>query len=243
MSFPTTEWDVVDVLKTDDAERKDWALTQIVKVYGAPLLAFARAEFPGRPHQDYEDMLQDFLLKCWQKNALAAATPQKGRFRNLVVTVFKNHVFNDDRNGKAGIRFPAGGFVSTEALLETYGDVMEPRDFETPEAVFERVYQQRIFDAAVEEFRDRCEANDQIRRFRVFMARAVEPKRDGEPAPTHANLAHELGFPSANACVKVYRSALTEFRAILLDFLSRGCSSASESERECAILIASLVDD
>ena len=69
-------------------------------------------------------MLQGFLLKCWEKNALAAATPQRGRFRNLVVTVFKNHVFNGDRDGKAGIRFPAGGFVSTEALLEAYGDVM-----------------------------------------------------------------------------------------------------------------------
>jgi RNA polymerase sigma-70 factor (ECF subfamily) len=243
MSFPTTEWDVVDVLKADDAERKDWALSQIVKVYAAPLLAFARAEFPGRQQQDYEDMLQGFLLKCWEKNALAAASPQKGRFRNLVVTVFKNHVFNADRDGRAGIRFPAGGFVSTEALLETYGEFMEPLTSETPEAVFERVYQQRIFDAAVEEFRERCEANDQSRRFQLFRARAVVPKKEGTVPPTHAELAERFAFPSANASVKLFRSARSEFRGILLNLLARGCSSAQESERECEILLATLLPD
>lgn len=243
MSFPTTEWDVVDVLKADDAARKDWALSQIVKIYAAPLLAFARAEFPGRQQQDYEDMLQGFLLKCWEKNALAAASPQRGRFRNLVVTVFKNHVFNADRDGKAGVRFPAGGLVSTEALLEAYGEFMEPLASETPDAVFERVYQQRVFDAAVEEFRELCEANDQGRRFRVFLARTVTPKRHGEPAPTHAELAVQFGFPSANASVKVFRSALSEFRSILLNLLARGCSAPKEAEREYEVLLATLLHD
>jgi hypothetical protein len=243
MSFPTTEWDVVDVLKADDVERKEWALSQIVRIYAAPLLAFARAEFPGRQHQDYEDMLQGFLLKCWEKNALAAASPHKGKFRNLVVTVFKNYVFNSDRDGRAGIRFPAGGFVSTEALLETYGEFMEPLASETPEAVFERVYQHRVFDAAIEEFRERCEANDQARRFRLFMARAVAPRREGSAPPTHAELAGRFGFPSANASVKVFRSALSEFRSILLNLLARGCSSAKESDRECEILLTTLLAD
>lgn len=243
MGFPTTEWDVVDVLKADDTERKDWALSQIVKVYAVPLLAFARAEFPGRQHQDYEDMLQGFLLKCWEKNALAAASPQKGKFRNLVVTVFKNHVFNADRDGRAGIRFPAGGLVSTEVLLETYGEFMEPLASETPEDVFERVYQQRVFDNAVEEFHTRCEANDQIRRFQVFMARVVTPKTVGEAPPTHAELADRFGFPSANASVKVFRSALGEFKSILVNLLARGCNSTQESERECEVLLTTLLPD
>ncbi len=243
MSFPTTEWDVVDVLKVGDPARKDWALSQVVKIYAAPLLAFARAEFPGRQPQDYEDMLQGFFLKCWEKNTLATATPEKGRFRNLVITVFKNDARNAARDSHARLRFPVGGFVSTEALLEDYGDLIEPRHSETPEAVFERVYRQRIFDAAVEELGARCQASDQMRRFNVFLARVVTPRRDGEAVPPHSELAERFGFPSANACVKVYRSVVAEFRAILLDLLSRGCSAASECERDCELLMASILRD
>jgi RNA polymerase sigma factor (sigma-70 family) len=245
MAFPTTKWDVVDVLRTGDAALRQAALSDIVNIYAAPLLAFARAEFPGRQRQDYEDILQGFFLRCWEKNSLAVANPERGKFRSFLVTVFKNYVYNFDRDARAAIRWPAGGLVSADALFEEYGALMEPRGSDTPETIFERVYQHRVFRAALDEFRQRCEAGDQLRRYRLFLARAVTSRWNGQSAETltHAELAEQFGLSSANASVKIFRSARAEFRIILMDQLGRSGDSADEIERECELVLAMLLND
>src|SRR5580700_1458836 len=81
MPFPTTRWELVAELNSGVEDRKSAALTQIVNTYSAPLLALARMDFRGRQPQDYEEMLQEFFLKCWDKNPLGRADPAKGTFR------------------------------------------------------------------------------------------------------------------------------------------------------------------
>lgn len=246
MPFPKTQWDLVAELNSGDHTRRGTAFTQIVNTYSAPLLALARMDFRGRQPQDYEEMLQAFFLKAWEKNSLARAEQKKGTFRSWLITVFKNTVRNEDRHAtwvptpNSNLKaYPRGELVSTAALLETFGPLMEPRAADTPETLFERVYQYRILTAALEDFRELCEANDRIRRYQVFVARYIDPMEYGKTRqfPSLSSLARDFEFPSEEACADVLRSAMKAFRSIAMDKLSRDCTSTDQTERECDLLV------
>jgi len=251
MPFPPTQWDLVTELNSGVEGRRSAALTQIVSMYSAPLLALARMDFRDCQPQDYEEMLQIFLLKCWEKNSLGRADRDKGTFRSWLITVFKNAVYNEMRNGTWGPTsrtnlkaYPKGGLISTSVLLETYGPLMEPQAEDTAETLFERVYQYRICTAALEEFREVCEANDVVSKYQVFVARYVDPMKDHtghKPLPDLANFAREFGYPSGEACGRVLRAALTEFRSIAAKILARDCSSMQQAERECDLLVGTFL--
>jgi DNA-directed RNA polymerase specialized sigma24 family protein len=251
MPFPTTRWELVPELNSGDDDRRGAALTQIVNMYSAPLLALARMDFRGRQPQDYEEMLQTFFLKSWEKNPLGRADRDKGTFRSWLITVFKNTVINEGRHATWGPTpqtnqkaFPKGGLISTSVLLDTYGPLMEPQATDTPETLFERVYQYRILTAALEEFREVCEANDVVPRYQVFVARYLDPmeSRNGHKAlPELEDLAREFGYASEEACGRVLRSALTEFRKIATEMLARDCESMAQAERECDLLVATFL--
>jgi hypothetical protein len=251
MPFPKTRWELVAELNSGVEDRRNAALTQIVSMYSAPLLALARMKFWGRQPQDYEEMLQAFFLRCWEKNSLGGADRDKGTFRSWLITVFKNSVLNGDRDGTWGFTsntnqkaYPKAGLISTNALLETYGPLMEPQAKDTPETLFERVYQHRICTAALKEFREVCEANDVVPKYQVFVARYVDPieSRNGQKGlPDLADLAHEFGYASGEVCGRVLRSALKEFRTIATEMLARDCSSMEPAARECDLLVATFL--
>jgi DNA-directed RNA polymerase specialized sigma24 family protein len=206
-------------------------------------------DFRGRQPQDYEEMLQEFFEKCWEKNSLGRADPAKGTFRSWVITVFKNTVRNEDRKGTWGPTpntnqkdYPKGGLVSTNALLETYGPLMEPRADDTPETLFERVYFYRVRTDALEDFREMCEVNDQVRRYQVFTARYIEPfDNTMKQVPDVGQLSREFAFPSEEACRRVLASALRDFRSIVIEKLALDCSSTEQAECECDVVVKSFL--
>jgi RNA polymerase sigma factor (sigma-70 family) len=240
-SFPPTKWQIVEALDSGDENRRREALSRLIDMYAAPLLGFVRAEYRGWPLQDYEDLLQGFYLKCWEKNSLASAKEDKGRFRNFLIASLRNFALNWIRDQKARKRLPAGGLVSAEALVEEYGSVMEPRGGESSESVVERVYQHRVFRAALKEFRERCEADERMRRYDVFAARYVEPLSSECGPPENAELTRRFDFPSEGACLRVLRSAFAEFRSIVTRSLEADCGEGALAERDWALLSAQLL--
>ena len=251
MPFPKTRWELVRELNSGVEDRRAAALTQIVNMYSAPLLALARMDFRQLQREDYEEMLQTFFMKCWEKNSLGLADPQKGTFRSWLITVFKNAVYNEQRKATWGPTsktnqkaYPKAGLISISALLETYGPLMEPQAEDTHQTLFERIYQFRIRTSAMDELREICEANDVETKYQLFVARYIAPMEGDnghKVLPDITELTRQFGYASAESCNRVLRSALKEFRKIATEMLARDASSKELAERECDLLVATFL--
>lgn len=236
MRFPTTQWNLLGALGAGVDDRRQ-ALGEIILLYAAPLFAFARRQTHGtRTPEDCEDLVNGFFLKCVEGDVLERADQAKGKFRNFLAKSFKNFILNVNRAEHTQRGSPAGGFVSLQALTDDHGPGLEPRTNETPEEAFDRVLRSSLFERSLREFRDRCAAAGQQRKFQLFMLREVNPRRAGAPAPSYASLAKQLKLPSENAVNKIVLAAREEFRALILAEVSRDCASPKEAQVECELV-------
>ncbi len=91
--FATTQWSIVlqAAQPGDSAARA--ALELLCRRYWFPLYAFARRRMATVP--EAQDLTQEFFLRLLEKNSLAAATPERGRFRSFLLTSLKNFLANE----------------------------------------------------------------------------------------------------------------------------------------------------
>ena len=91
--FTTTHWSVVlRAGQTATASDRE-ALGALCRAYWRPLYAFARRL--GQTPADAEDLTQGFFARLIEKNDLADACREKGRFRTFLLTAFKRFLANE----------------------------------------------------------------------------------------------------------------------------------------------------
>src|SRR6185295_11703533 len=91
--FATTQWSVVlRAAQPDDSAARS-ALELLCRRYWFPLYAFARRRV-SEVHEA-QDLTQEFFLRLLQKNSLASASPERGRFRSFLLVSLKNFLANE----------------------------------------------------------------------------------------------------------------------------------------------------
>ncbi len=239
MAFPMTNWDILQLLRTGDAEQRSGMLGEILTIYGPPLFALARHESQGAlSWQDCEDLVGDFFLKCVQGDVIERADPAKGRFRNFLARSFKNFMLNWIRDKTARVRTPSGGMVSLHELVDKHGRALEPRAGESGEEILDRVFRLALFENALTAFEKACRSAGQEKKYRLYVRREITPEREGTPAPSYSALADEFGLPSEDAVGRVVRAARDEFRSLLLALIRQDSVSSSEAQIEVKLVLA-----
>src|SRR5215472_7843414 len=105
--FVTTHWSVVIRSASDKAGAYE-ALGQLCQTYWYPLYSFIRRQ--GKSPHDAEDLTQEFFARLLEKNYLAAAREEKGKFRTFLLTALKRFLANEWDRQHAQKR---GGFQPT----------------------------------------------------------------------------------------------------------------------------------
>ena len=77
--FATTHWSVVLTAGGDESVPAQAALETLCRAYWYPLYAYARRRL-GDTHQA-QDFTQDFFARLLEKNILAIAQPERGRWQ------------------------------------------------------------------------------------------------------------------------------------------------------------------
>jgi RNA polymerase sigma-70 factor (ECF subfamily) len=91
--FATTQWSLV--LRAGDRANADanTALTWLCERYWFPLYAYVRRK--GRDVHEAQDLTQEFFTRLLEKNALAVAAPERGKFRGFLLASMKNFLANE----------------------------------------------------------------------------------------------------------------------------------------------------
>jgi RNA polymerase sigma-70 factor (ECF subfamily) len=146
-SFQTTQWSLV--LRAGKREEGDAnaALSTLCERYWFPLYVYLRRRTTDV--HEAQDLTQEFFAWLLDKNPLARASPERGRFRGFLLTAVKNFLANQRDRARAQKR---GGGVHALRLDLEAGESrrrLEPVDEDTPEREFERQWALTLLDVVM----------------------------------------------------------------------------------------------
>jgi len=154
--FPTTHWSVVLAAGDTDSPQANAALAALCRTYWYPLYAFVRRK--GKTPPDAEDLTQAFFARLLEKNYVAQADRERGRFRTFLLAALTH--FLADEWDKARRLKRGGGreVISFDAASAEERYRLEPIDQLDAAKLYERRWVTTLFDKVLErleqEFRD-----------------------------------------------------------------------------------------
>jgi RNA polymerase sigma-70 factor (ECF subfamily) len=154
--FATTHWSVVLAAREPDAPQAAAALAELCGTYWYPLYAFVRRK--GNSPHDAQDLTQAFFARLLERNYVAQADRDRGRFRTYLLAALTH--FLADEWDKAR-RLKRGGrreIISFDAASAEERYRLEPVDQLDAAKLYERRWVTALFDKVLarleEEFRD-----------------------------------------------------------------------------------------
>jgi len=230
--FEATHWSLVLVAGQNDSSKAQEALASLCKAYWYPLYVFARRQ--GQGPEDAQDLVQGFFAKVIEKNYLAAAEREKGRFRSFLLVALKRYMANEwDRAG----RVKRGGGRELLSLDEQNTEMRyraEPVDSMSPEKAFERQWAltllQQVLDRLASEYSAPAKA-PLFEGLKIFLS--------GEKGASYTEVGLKLGMTEGAVKVAVHRLRL-RYRELLRLEIANTVSSPDAIEDEIRNLFAAL---
>ncbi|MGE0609838.1 MAG: RNA polymerase sigma factor [Pirellulales bacterium] len=224
-SFATTQWSIV----VRAGQRKDAvaesALAELCRRYWFPLYAYVRRR--TRDAGEAQDLTQEFFARLLEKQTLAEASPDRGRFRSFLLTSMKNFLANDRDRAGAQKR---GGHVRQLSLDWQAGESRlsyEPADHRTPEDSYERQWALTLLDQVVARLQGEFAAAGKSQQFELLKG-ALTGDRSDLP---YAKLAPQLGVSDA-AARKAAQRLRDRYREMLREEIARTVADPADVQDE-----------
>ena len=124
--FVTTHWSVVLTAGRRDTTRARAALESLCQIYWYPLYAYVRRR--GHSPEDARDLTQEFFVRLLERQSLANAHPDRGKFRSFILGAM-NHFLADER-AKLQTQKRGGGqkILSLDLMAAEQRFDLEPAD-------------------------------------------------------------------------------------------------------------------
>jgi RNA polymerase sigma-70 factor (ECF subfamily) len=204
--FPTTRWILLEQARgTGPAGRKALAslLDRYVPALGAYLMRGRNLQ-PDRA----DDLLQAFVTeKLLDSSLLARASPERGRFRALLITSLKNFLISDARQRTAQRRDSR-----QEVCLDAIDD--PAYDGVGPAQEYEVEWARTVVSSAASRLRAECKANGREDIWGIFEGRLMAPILGEEPIP-YAKLAWRYGLKSPIQAANMLTTAKRMYARVL----------------------------
>jgi RNA polymerase sigma factor (sigma-70 family) len=232
-AFVTTHWTAVAVAGRTDAPAARAALEQLCRTYWHPIYAYLRRN--GQSPEDAKDLTQAFFARLLERNTIARADRERGRFRSFLLASLKHflaHEWEKARTLKRGgaIRFEPLQFDTAEtrcAQPAAAGD--------TPDRAFDRQWAMALLDAVLGRLQSEYADAGKARLFEGLKdtlsgGRAEIPYRD---------LALRLAVSEGAVKVAAHRLR-RRYRELLREEIAGTVADANDVESELRELFAAL---
>ena len=209
------------------------ALSSLCHRYWFPLYAYVRRRVPNL--HEAQDLTQEFFLRLLEKDALAKAAPERGRFRSFLLASLDNFLANEWDKARAKKR---GGGVQALPLDLSTGESrlsLEPADTMTPERLYEREWTLTLLGLAMDRLQAECEANGKLRQFALLKGALA----GGGESMSYATIATELEMTEDAARQAAHRLR-KRYRELLRAEVAQTVASPSEIDEEIRSLLATL---
>jgi RNA polymerase sigma factor (sigma-70 family) len=150
--FTTTHWSVVLAAGAAASPQAEGALSELCRTYWYPLYAFIRRK--GSSAHDAQDLTQAFFARLLEKNYVAQADRERGRFRTYLLAALTH--FLADEWDKARRLKRGGGreIISFDAASAEERYRLEPVDQLDAARLYERRWVTTLFDKVLGRLED-----------------------------------------------------------------------------------------
>lgn len=230
--FLSTHWSLVLAAGQRASPESERALAELCQKYWLPVYAYVRRRVAEM--HDAQDLTQEFFARLLDKNPLAQADPQRGRFRTFLLAAVKNFLANERDRARAQKR---GGGRVILPLDFADGDSrisLEPAHEETPERLFDRQWVLLLLEAVLAKLRGEYAAagkEELFDRLKGFLS--------GELSVSLAEIAHALNMTEGAAKTAAHRLR-KRYRALLRAEVAQTVAENEDIDEEIRSLFEAL---
>ncbi len=231
--FATTRWSLVLSAAKKDSQECGAALATLCQQYWYPLYAYVRRRVSAR--DEAQDLTQEFFARLLEKNTLASASAQRGRFRSFLLAAMKNFLANEW--DKATARKRGGGHQLLSLDLETGESrlCLEPAHHLTPERFYERQWALTLLQLAMDRLQAELASAGTTRQFELLKGALAGDGR----SLSYSSIAAELGMKEAAVRQAAHRLR-KRYRQLLLSEVAQTVSDPTDVEEEVRDLFEAL---
>jgi len=231
-----THWSVVLAASQEETSLRLAALEALCRTYWYPLYCFARKR--GSFPEDAQDLTQSFFAVFLEKNYVARADPERGRFRTFLLTSFKNFLTNEWKRARTARRGGGAQCISFDAQTAERRYVLDRIEPETPDKAYDKTWAVSILELAMTRLRTEYAAAGKTELFEILKLRLWNESDTLSGA--------ELGarFNLSEAAVKMALLRLRRrFREAIKQEIEQTVALAGEVDQEMRYLISVLRDE
>jgi len=197
--FETTHWSLVLAAGRRSSPDSQRALTELCEKYWYPLYAYVRKRVPGM--QEAQDLTQAFFAKLLDKNYVADADPQRGKFRTFLLSSLAHFLANEWDKARAKKRGGDHVHLSLDFHDGERRFSQEPTTPLTAERVYDRHWGLALLGQVLTRLREEYAAAGK----EAVFARLEQHITPGEHAASYAEAAEELQMSNGAVKVAVHR--------------------------------------
>ena len=233
-SFATTHWSLVVAAGRRSSPAAAAALGDLCQRYWYPLYVYVRRRVADV--NEARDLTQEFFARLLEKNTLALADRERGRFRSFLLTALKHFLINEWEKTRAQKR--GGGRKALALDFETKEQqiALEPAHTWTPERLYERQWALTLLDQVLGQLRREYHAAGKSKLFEQLKGFLV-----GDSATSsHAAAAERLGMTEGAVKVAAHRLR-KRYRELLRQEVAQTVAGDNEVEEEIRALFRNLM--
>ncbi len=231
--FETTHWSLVLAAGNRGYDESNRALDKLCRAYWPPLYAYVRRRV--RDVDEAQDLTQSFFERLLEKQYLADADPDRGRFRSFLITAFKR--FLSKERDKAAAEKRGGGqstfsvdFASQDRNWGALQDTL------TAERIYERQWAVTLLNRVMTRLQREMERDGKAQQFHLLkdFIGGAETAKYSEIA-----LAVELSESAARMAASRMRS---RYRDLLRQEIAQTVASEDDIDSEVHLLFATFAE-
>jgi RNA polymerase sigma factor (sigma-70 family) len=219
--FPSTRHSLI--LAVHRTELREEAVAAIVEIYWKPAYKYIRLKW-NKSNDDAQDLTQEFFASLLDRDLLNKWDPARASFRTYlrlcIDGLVKNSITAQNRRRIENLDFAA---AEREIAIADPGA--------SPEELFHREWQRRLFELAIEDLRRECESSGREVRYQIF----AQYDLASEPRPSYEDLANQHSIPLTTVTNHL-AWARREIRRLVLDRLAQTTAGEDELNREARSL-------
>jgi DNA-directed RNA polymerase specialized sigma24 family protein len=222
--FDTTQWSLISAAGPDNPEGRA-ALEDLYQHYCHPVYCFVRQW--GYPHQDAQDITQDFFIYLVEKKVFNRATTSQGKFRTFLLRSLK--FFLQHLNARARTQKRGG-----QAKLIFLDDAEEAYRLVDPSLTAEQIFDTQWVIKLVEGALNRLQAELEQSGKRELFDQLSEFLLGGEES-SYLEVSQRTGLSIAATRAAIYRLRV-RYRELLRAEIARTVASSADFDAEMMAL-------
>lgn len=210
------------------------ALEELCRRYWVPLYAYARRRM--RDIHEAQDAVQGFFSHLVEKNTVAFAEEERGRFRSFLITAFRHFLANEHEKRSALKRGGGRPVLSLDFSVGDSRHCHEPVDHVTAERLYDRQWIVTLLERVLGQLREAMAQTGKEKHFET-----LAPFLSGAQTEScsYAEAGHRLGMTEGAAMVAAHRLR-TRYRQMLRTEIAETLNDPTEVDDEIRRLFSCL---